>query len=64
MIPLGYCTIPEALELIEFKASEGSPFEWLDAALADAARLVWEHRPNDAPFVITEFIAHDSNPRL
>ena len=39
MIPLGYCTIPEALELIEFKASEGSPFEWLDAALADAGGL-------------------------
>jgi hypothetical protein len=35
MIPVGYCTIPEALEFIDYKAVEGTPFEWLDAALAD-----------------------------
>jgi uncharacterized NAD(P)/FAD-binding protein YdhS len=26
----------------------------------NAARLVREHRPNDAPFVVTEFMTHDS----
>jgi hypothetical protein len=41
MIPRGYCTIPEALKLIEYKTSEGAPFEWLDAALADGFLRVY-----------------------
>ena len=30
----------------------------------NAARLVGQHRPDRHPFIITEFIAHDSRPRL
>jgi hypothetical protein len=34
-IPVGYCTVPEALRVIGLRASDGKPFSWLDAALAD-----------------------------
>src|SRR6516165_10448654 len=28
------------------------------------ARLVWQHRPDGCPFVVGEFVAHDSSPRF
>jgi hypothetical protein len=34
-IPVGYCTVPEALRVIKLRASDGKSFSWLDAALAD-----------------------------
>jgi hypothetical protein len=35
MIPLGYCTVPEALKTIRLRAVDGTPFGLLDVALAD-----------------------------
>jgi hypothetical protein len=49
MIPLGYCTIPEAIRVLEHIFGEGEPkaLGWLEAGLLDGALQVFTERERE-----------------